>query len=553
VYRGDQFPEEFRGDVFLCEPSANLIRRNRILNDDGRLVATNAYDRAEFLAASDERFRPVALADGPDGALYIADMARGLIQHRIYLTSYLRRQTESRGLQSPTNLGRIYRIVHTGKAPARREALTAEPALAELVARLGHPNGFWRDTAQRLLVDRADPASVRALGMMLRDRIGVSPLGRLHALWTLEGLSAVDPDVFAVALEDPDTRVRTAALRMIESIPRGPDREEAVAKLFHRAGFVRAESQTQLLLTLGEIGGPRAEAVMRVVLMNLPATPLRIDAAVSGLTGREIDFLTLLAADPLCGPEKAGHAPLFRRLAGCIGLGRNGAQVAAALAIASRRAAGDWGQTAILEGFASLLPPPATKAGPAPKLRTIRLPEEPAALASLRALTNADVAALVSKVEPLFVWPGKPTPPGTIPEPPVRALTSDEHKSYERGRDIYMPLCGACHQPHGHGQPGLAPPLVDSEWVLGSESRLARIVLHGVRDGITVKGVRYEMNMPALAGTLDDARIADVLTYVRREWGHVADPVTEVSVRDIRKALGAREDSWTEEELLKVP
>ena len=135
---------------------------------------------------------------------------------------------------------------------------------------------------------------------------------------------------------------------------------------------------------------------------------------------------------------------------------------------------------------------------------------------------------------------------------PVRAINAEFAASIERGCEVYPTLCGACHQPHGRGQEGLAPPLVDSEWALGSDQRLIRIVLHGVRDALTVKGVRYELNMPALAEALDDRQIADVLTYIRREWDHTGEPVNIELVRNIRQSESKREDSWTEAELLKL-
>ena len=125
-------------------------------------------------------------------------------------------------------------------------------------------------------------------------------------------------------------------------------------------------------------------------------------------------------------------------------------------------------------------------------------------------------------------------------------------KSFDRGRELYAIICAACHLPHGNGQEGLAPPLVESEWTLGSEQRLARIVLHGVRDGITVKGRRYELNMPALATALEDQPIADILTYIRREWGHEGKPVAVETIAAARKSTTDREDSWTEAELLQV-
>jgi mono/diheme cytochrome c family protein len=103
------------------------------------------------------------------------------------------------------------------------------------------------------------------------------------------------------------------------------------------------------------------------------------------------------------------------------------------------------------------------------------------------------------------------------------------------------------------GQEGLAPPLVGSEWVAGSDQRLARIVLHGLRGPIKVQQQVYALDMPALAIALDDDQVAAVLTYVRRQWGQSAAPVDPAIVKKIREETTQREDAWTEVELLKIP
>ena len=131
-------------------------------------------------------------------------------------------------------------------------------------------------------------------------------------------------------------------------------------------------------------------------------------------------------------------------------------------------------------------------------------------------------------------------------------LTAEEQKRFDAGKAGYEATCGACHQPHGLGQDGLAPPLLGSEWVAGPEQRLVRIVLHGVRGPIMVKKQTYELDMPAL-GVLDDGQIADILTYVRREWGHGFAPVEAATVKKIRQETSKREDAWSQPELLKIP
>lgn len=546
VYRGDQFGDGFAGDAFLCEPTGNFIRRNKLVEKDGELTATNAHPEAEFYTSQDERFRPVNLHNGPDGALYVVDFYRGLIQHRIYLTSYLRKQIESRKLESPVDLGRIWRVVRTDRPVNRTDRLVAKPANAELVARLSHPNGFWRDTAQRLLVERGDTAVAPDLKKLVRTTEGTTGLGRLHALWTLEGLGALDIPTLQAAVADSSGRVRAAALRLTEGFFSGPSREDALNVVYQRAGFIPLEEQTQLLFTLGQIKNAQADTITKVLLMNMPPSRLRFDAAISGLGGRELEFLQGLVGDPVCATMKDGHAPLLSGLARCVVLEGVAERIGQLLDLATRGKPGDWQSAALLDGISGTVP--AAKAGqPAPKL--ILLGEEPKALAILRKVEEESFKKKVSRLEEILGWPGKP---GMPPIPVARPLTADERASFARGKETYALVCSACHQPHGNGQEGLAPPLRDAEWPQGNEQHLVRIVLHGVRDEITVKGTKWTLNMPAFGEALTDRQIADVLTYLRREWGHIADPVTEATVKAVRTTTAQREDSWTEAELLQI-
>ena len=144
--------------------------------------------------------------------------------------------------------------------------------------------------------------------------------------------------------------------------------------------------------------------------------------------------------------------------------------------------------------------------------------------------------------------PAKPPPPVAKAAP----LSAEEQKRFDDGKGLYEQVCLACHQQHGLGQPGLAPPLVGSEWVAGSEKRMIRIVLQGMRGKLKVKGEEYELDMPAL-GVLDDEQVAAVLTYVRREWGHTFPAVSPEAVKQARKETENREDAWTMGELLKIP
>lgn len=188
VYRGDLMPE-MRGNSFVCETSANFVKRNVHTEKDGYIEARDAYQKEEFLTSTSERFRPVNMFDGPDGALYCVDIARGLVQHITYVSPWLRRQILERKLELPLTQGRIWRIVPENYRTRRPAPQLAKAAPDQLLAALGSPNGWTRDTAQRLLVEQGGTANVAALEQLVKA--GKEPLARLHALWTLEGLESL--------------------------------------------------------------------------------------------------------------------------------------------------------------------------------------------------------------------------------------------------------------------------------------------------------------------------------------------------------------------------
>jgi len=216
-------PAELYGNIFVAEPAANLVSRIIVEDDGATLRARKAYDHAEFLVSSDERFRPVYLANGPDGALYIVDLYRGILQDRASTTEYLRDHIIRRRLEQPIELGRIYRVVHES---ARRHVprLVSAASPTELVAMLTYANGWWRETAQRLIVERGDRlrqeapdvlrSVVTALEMLAASAVGWRT--RVHALWTLDGLDRIEPAVVMRALDDASRDVRALAVRIGE-------------------------------------------------------------------------------------------------------------------------------------------------------------------------------------------------------------------------------------------------------------------------------------------------------------------------------------------------
>lgn len=191
VYRGAAFPEVYNQNVFVCVPEANLIKRN-ILNFKGfQTTAVQATEGREFIASTDEGFRPVNLFNGPDGAMYVVDMHRGIIQHKAYISQYLTEQMAGKKLDTLQNAGRILKITSKQNKPIPIPELT-KATTPQLVASLSHPNGWLRDRSQQLLIQRKDLSVVNQLIQLTKKSNEFSTA--IHALYVLEGLNALTFD-----------------------------------------------------------------------------------------------------------------------------------------------------------------------------------------------------------------------------------------------------------------------------------------------------------------------------------------------------------------------
>ncbi len=543
IYRGDNFPAEFYGNAFIPEPAGNMVRRMVLTEKSGEISGTNPYKEAEFLTSTDELFRPMNAYTGPDGCLYLVDMYHGVVQHRVFLTSYLRKQAEDRGLDKVIRRGRIYRIVHTGKPPGPKPQL-ANAAPADLVNTLAHSNGWWRDTAQRLLVEKSPASVIAPLKTLALQH--ANPLTRLHALWTLEGIGQLDAATLANVIEkDTDTKIRAAAIRLSEPSLK-TDKEKLLPKLTALAMSKDLNIQVQLAFTLGEINDPSAEVAMMTLLKNAGTNGLIRDALISGLSLREANILDRVFENQAWKQKFAGGDAFIGALGKSIFQQAKSANVNRLLEKIADNSTPQWQTLAVL---ASLNVPGAVvpKGQPAPRVKLVKLPAAPPALTALEKSTDKAIQTAAKKLDQLLIWPGKP---GVV-FPVVRPLTDGEQKLFVTGKAAYEATCAACHQLHGYGQDGMAPPLNDSEWVGGSTEKLARILLHGIGGPITVQGRKWDMDMPG-HGTFDDETLAAVLTYIRREWEHPYDPVTPDFVKKVRTATAGRESAWTNEELSKL-
>ncbi len=573
VYRGDRLPPELYGNVFVADPAANFVSRI-VLSDDGTtLRAKKAYENAEFLASTDERFRPVYISNAPDGALYIVDFYRGIIQDRASTTLYLRDHIIARKLDQPTGLGRIYRVVHEStRLDSTAPFANATPS--QLVEALSHPNGWRRDTAQRLLVERY----VKSVAPSLVKLAETAPdyRTRLHALWTLDGIDSLEPATVTKALGDSSRDVRVSAIRLSEkwlATADHPLQGEVLKRLDDPDWSVRE----QLAASLGTVPASQRESALASLLERYANDPIVVDAALSGLRGSEpavLDRLmasapqtpqretaiTMLAATIVRGGQDAAIQKLFQGLANDsqpewqrLAMLR-GAEVAALGApmpgSASARRGGPppgitlpcptcpGGRAGPGGAYAFERPAAAAGGGRGGGTRIVRLNTEPSALSTL-ATRSDDLGTRAARVLARIEWPGKPGASA-----PIAPLTAEEQRRFEAGRDVYRNICQACHQPDGRGQERVAPSLVGSALALASPDIPVRILLSGKEGPIGL--------MPPVGSVLSDDQIAGVLTYVRREWGQPGSAVDPAAVKSVRELTAGRTRPWTNDELLAL-
>ena len=292
VYRGGLLGKAYDNNVFVAEPSGNLIKRN-FIKDSGYIVkGQQAYAGHEFLASTDERFRPVSLYDGPDGALYIVDMYRGIIQHKTYLTPYLKNEIKSRQLTNPLNCGRIYRIVPAGKKPV---PVIVENEPGKLLALLDHPNGWVRDKAQQMIVDHHYTSLAPALKERLHRKDSLN--GQIHALWTLEGLGTLQLADIMVMLHQPNPYAQVQGLAALPAVLTTANSGEVLKELAGMEKDVFLAPYVALLLPAFPPQLQKEVDMLQTQLIETYANdPYVADAIISRMAGKETALLQQLTA-----------------------------------------------------------------------------------------------------------------------------------------------------------------------------------------------------------------------------------------------------------------
>jgi mono/diheme cytochrome c family protein/glucose/arabinose dehydrogenase len=250
IFRGDRLPRELHGDLLFSEPVGRLIRRSKVEVRDGITYLKNAHPGSEFIRSTDPNFRVVNMKNAPDGCLYLVDMYRGIVQQGNWTKpgSYLRGVIDDYGFAKNIGRGRIYRLVHEDYEPDLTKPNLIGASTDQLIAHLSHPNGWWRDTAQKLLVLKNDQSIAPALEEIALGKVAGNELPRLHAIWTLEGTGALTADFARELFQADSPEVRKTAIRASETLIKAGD--ETLAKdIAALASDSDANVATQALMT----------------------------------------------------------------------------------------------------------------------------------------------------------------------------------------------------------------------------------------------------------------------------------------------------------------
>jgi len=324
IYRGDAWPEENRGLAIIGDVGSNIIHRKRLEPDGVALIGRRVDEKSEFVSSTDIWFRPAQFANAPDGTLYVVDVYREVIEHPKSLPEMIKKHLD---LTSGRDRGRIYRIVPAGfkqpKLPRLGSATTAE-----LVALLEHPNGWHRDTAGRLLYQRQDRSAVEPLRRLAVQ--SKSPLGRMHALYGLDALGALDAERVLRALSDEHPRIREHAVRLSERVLAAS--ADVRRRLYALVDDDDLRVRYQLAFTLGDVSeGQRTEALARLAERDGGNSWVR-PAILSSLSTGAGEVLARLVADETYRQSEAGRS-MLESLAAQVGAHQQKDEVARLLSV----------------------------------------------------------------------------------------------------------------------------------------------------------------------------------------------------------------------------
>lgn len=542
IYRGDRLPKDVQNQPFVVDGPTNIVHLLNLKNDNGDFSATDYYKKGEFIASTDIRFRPTWLVPSPDGSIYIVDMYRGISQDGPIQTDYLRDYSNKRELQKGVHAGRIWRVVHDATPLDKTAPQMSKETPAQLVGHLSHPNGWWRDTAQQLLVQRGDRSVVPALQKLATG--APQAYTRIQALWTLDGLQSSDKATTLKALDDASPDVRAAAVRISEHWLTDAAVKAAVVKKGDDADKI---VRRQVTATLGEL--PKEERLAPIVAMMKKYSDDAIlnDIAVSGLSGQEAEVLKQMAA----APKPSVDAVTV--LAAALGKSRDQAATEEVLKLASDTSKPEAVRVALLNGIGQgfqggprqgdgAVAGNRAGGGVAGVTRNTvtsngrELAAEPKVLTTLATQPGA-LGEAAKSVMAQVNWPGKPPPPAAA------ARNADEEKLFVAGKEVFANSCEGCHGPEGGGIERIGAKLAGSKYANPgvANDAIIRILING-KDGPIGA-------MPPLGSAMSDDEVASVLTYIRGSWGNKGIPTVPAAVKEARQAYSHRDTPWTDAEL----
>ena len=551
VFRGDRLGDDMKGTYWVCEPVGRMIRCSDVEYEEGLITLHNRLEKQqlEFIASTDANFRPVNAYTGPDGTLYFIDMYRGIIQHGNWTRegSYLRSEILRRGLEKNVGKGRIYRLVREGIAPGPMPRFGKSDA-GELVEALGHPNGWWRDEAQKLLILRKEAKAIPLLKEAVKN--AESGLARAHALWTLEGMGKSDAGLLAQAIADKHMDVRLAALRVAgEYLLGNEDPDILLNAIATPLPDDDLDIAAQRLLTLSCFNKPSKIPTIRpghIERAMLAAGPfidqdLIAKAFMVALNPAEhIRALGIMSKDPRF--KQKNHA-LPQHLAFASFAQADPEMLSVLIDFTAQAPHGF--RDAILAGLRL-----GSEAGKYVPGELIRFDAKPPGLTLMEEAGVPEYSLAI--IYDHITWPGDPKFKLRKALPP---LSQAELARFNKGREIYQGLCAACHGSEGQGvempEPQdhmmLAPSLAGSPRVNDRNHRyFAEIILKGMTgpiDGVTYGGVMAPME------SYDNEWISSVMTYVRRSWGNTGEPVHPKDVERVRGWNKHRTSAYTLDEL----
>ncbi len=489
IYRGNSFPSTYDNDAFVAEPAGNLVKHVD-LNTKGRHPKT-----LEFLASTDERFRPVHLIEGPDGAIYVADMYRGVIQHKTYMTSYLRKQIDRRSLLQPQNYGRIYRIRPKNKTLEKNDFSNVD-----WIKQLTSSSGWWRNKAQQLLIENFShnqTISAQIQGELKKTKSWKS---ELSILWTLLGMNTISPQqLIDIANKSNNWQTKSSALWALRE-QASPETPSLFHQLLPLLYYKNSEVKKQLLFLL-HAGGPKER--IRLLSHFLENEFILDDVTIDGVALQLLNEL---------------HLSKFQLEISLRESDFNKKMLSSLLKIAiSQKMDSD-----VVSYFKKKS-----------EVWIKNVVAEHTSLVTQNSIKNRianNLSRILFKTKAMF----------------FKKYSNQDSK--ELGIAVYKQNCIMCHQSHGMGVEGLAPPLKGSSFVLGTEENLIRIAINGLTGPYTHNGKTYDLVMPGFQ-FLNNQQISAVLSHIRNEWGNNGATITPEKVENFRKVLEKRSAPWTTDEL----